>query len=484
MFSIYLYPFASIFLFTPGLASADPQLPQGIYQGTEVQECGWPTTVYLDDGGNSCTGTLVHPEVVIFAGHCGADFKFALFGEDRADPQARVVETEDCFMVPDGITFGSDIGGCRLAEPVTDVPIVPILMGCELDALQVGAEVSLIGFGQADNGPTGLKRETTAKIAGFPGEEMLITGDDMHSICYGDSGGPVMLQLPDGGWRVFGIASYVIGGCGAEQYFSMMHKHIEKFESYLNVDITPCHTPDGTWDPSPDCGGFALQPGVPAGTWATGCQADAPVSEASAACGPAYGEIVDDEPPQVEIVGLMQGHTYESEGPLPLKITAVASDGAGKPDGWGIAEVRLVFNEKEVPNGKREAGPYTWSVGLPAGGYVISAIAVDHAGNEAYAAPIAIGVNKPAPELPDESTTGELSTTGESETTGEQPTTGADTTDGQGETSSSGGTSEDSATTAAGTDDDGGCGCRQQNGPAAALGLLALLGFRRRRRAA
>ncbi|MCY0993941.1 MYXO-CTERM sorting domain-containing protein [Nannocystis sp. ILAH1] len=152
------------------------------------------------------------------------------------------------------------------------------------------------------------------------------------------------------------------------------------------------------------------------------------------------------------------------------------------PDGWGIAEVRLVFDAKEVPGGTREAGPYAWNVGLPTGGYLVSALAIDHAGNEAYAAPIAIGVNQPAPVLPEEETTGGLETTGEPTSTGEPPTTGgaepSDTTDS--DSSSSTGASEASTTTAADSDD-GGCGCRQHDSAAGALGLLALLGRRRRK---
>ncbi|MFY0538248.1 MYXO-CTERM sorting domain-containing protein [Nannocystis pusilla] len=141
-----------------------------------------------------------------------------------------------------------------------------------------------------------------------------------------------------------------------------------------------------------------------------------------------------------------------------------------------------MFDAKEVPGGTREAVPYAWNVGLPTGGYLVSALAIDRAGNEAYAAPIAISVNQPAPALPEEGSTGDLETTGEPTSTGEPPTTGgpepSDTTDG--DSSSSTGASEASATTTAGSDD-GGCGCRHHDGAAGALGLLALLGRRRRK---
>ena len=45
--------------------------PEAIYGGTTVPVCGWPSTVEL---GGACSGTLVHPQVVIYASHCGASY--------------------------------------------------------------------------------------------------------------------------------------------------------------------------------------------------------------------------------------------------------------------------------------------------------------------------------------------------------------------------------------------------------------------------
>jgi secreted trypsin-like serine protease len=39
------------------------------------------------------------------------------------------------------------------------------------------------------------------------GKEINIGGGGKDS-CNGDSGGPVYVELPGGGWRVFGITSY------------------------------------------------------------------------------------------------------------------------------------------------------------------------------------------------------------------------------------------------------------------------------------
>ena len=51
---------------------ADPAEPS-VYQGNPVGTCGWPTAVAVTSGGGLCTGTLVHPRVVVYAAHCGAE---------------------------------------------------------------------------------------------------------------------------------------------------------------------------------------------------------------------------------------------------------------------------------------------------------------------------------------------------------------------------------------------------------------------------
>ena len=59
-------------LLVPAIGWAGP--PQGlddpgpgIFDGMTVPQCGWPTAVSVTSGGGLCTGTLVHPRVVIYA---------------------------------------------------------------------------------------------------------------------------------------------------------------------------------------------------------------------------------------------------------------------------------------------------------------------------------------------------------------------------------------------------------------------------------
>ncbi len=265
--------------------------PQGIYGGTPVASCGWPSALYVD----GCSGSLVHPQVVVFAAHCVAFLPpdTVSLGENFNAPE-RTIPLEGCVAHPqwamqmpgDG---QHDIAICEISEPIDDVPIVPILMGCEADALQVGVNATLVGFGQADDAlGMGPKREVVAPIQQI-GTDAIWIGDDVHAACFGDSGGPAYVQLPDGSWRVFGAtsgASTPSPDCPQIGVWTMIHPHIEWIEQTAGIDVTPCHDADGTWNPSEDCTEFPLSPGVGGGAWAQGCPGE--LSGPSESCGPGF----------------------------------------------------------------------------------------------------------------------------------------------------------------------------------------------------
>ncbi|MEM6994728.1 MAG: trypsin-like serine protease [Myxococcota bacterium] len=273
-------------------APVDPgELPTSeIYGGTDVASCGWPTTVNL---GGSCSGTLVAPDVVIYAAHCGANFNYVRLGENAFSGTGRWQKTERCEIYPGGGPGGGDdLAYCVLEDRVEDVPIVPILMGCETEVLEPGKEVTIVGFGNADTGPYGIKREVTAPIRSISSNGEIRIGGNGKDSCQGDSGGPVYVQLDDGTWRVFGVTSYG-GACGTGGYYSMMHNEIAWFEDRTGRDITPCHDADGEWAPTEDCGGFPYEPAPGGGGWANGC-GGGEVSGFSATCGDGFGGATDD----------------------------------------------------------------------------------------------------------------------------------------------------------------------------------------------
>jgi len=254
----------------PGEALEQVSAP--IFGGQNATTCQWPTTVLL----NGCTGTLVHPLIVTTAGHCGTDHRTATFGESRTSPGARTVPIASCKVYSGPRIPGvlNDWAYCKLAMPVNDVPIAPILMGCETEILKPMQKVVVAGFGDNNDngGGFGTKRwaETTINRA-ETGRGIQVGGMGIAP-CFGDSGGPAFVKLADGSWRVFGVDSSGTGNsCGAGDLMALIHPEVPWIEQDSGVDITPCTDADGTWNPSPACTGFSMAPDSTGRSWADGC---------------------------------------------------------------------------------------------------------------------------------------------------------------------------------------------------------------------
>jgi hypothetical protein len=278
-------------------ASIVDRISNAIVGGQEASQCMWPTC--LQAGG--CTNTLVHPRLVISAGHClgGASTMgvgSASFGE--GSPFARTVMKTKCVRHPNFVYNANvdphDVSYCILANEVTDVPIVPVLSACEADEMmKPGQPITLVGFGELSPGAMGTpanmrnKRWVNTTIASLRlGGHEVVVGTMSAGSAAGDSGGPAYVQMPDKTWRVFGITSRPANGnANAMGIYTVMSRYIDWIEKDSGIDITPCHDSAGAWVGGPACDKFPTDPGgMSGGTWANGCSAG-PVATPAPTCG-------------------------------------------------------------------------------------------------------------------------------------------------------------------------------------------------------
>ncbi len=177
-------------------------------------EDGFEFTVALgaEFGGqtiSACTGSLITPEVVLTAAHCGAELPMELvvslgkaFFGPRVDAAESVGFAEGIFH-PDyeelqngiGGTLGrNDIALLVLEEPVDWVEPVWIAEDSIAD-VAVGATVTSIGFGVTGSNGAGAGIKRSAELTVDQVDDTFIysyssTNEDAANICSGDSGGP------------------------------------------------------------------------------------------------------------------------------------------------------------------------------------------------------------------------------------------------------------------------------------------------------
>jgi len=415
-------------------------------------------------GSTLCTGTLVHPEVVIYAAHCGTANKKIRFGEGSLSATSEhEVPTAFCKGYAD-----MDHAFCVLSTPITEIPITPPVMGCEADLLYPGQEVAIAGFGKSCTEPSGTKRWAMTTVHDGPDDQARIyVGGGGVGPWSGDSGGPAFLHHPDGTWHAFGILS-AGSACGEPALYGLMHPIMDWFESESGIDITPCHDADGTWNPTPRCVGFATDPLVEGLSWDDWCSG-APRSGPSATCGPPFSNEPDDDAPAVTITSPQDGDYFERE-PARLSIEVTADDG----DGWGIKDVALVV-DGDVLDAVDTVPPFGFAnVTFPAGTYEIAAQAEDWAGNTGESEPVTIYVAVDPPEEDEPAGTDE----------GDSEQTEPDEPD-SGETDTGTSTDDELAEQANATGE--GCGCTSRGSRSPRFGstmvVLALAVGARRRRA-
>ena len=461
------------------IENIDPSDPL-IWGGQNVGTCGWPTTVHVSNGSSWCTGTLVHPRVVVYAAHCGANGTRIRFGETYNT--ARVVDCQQSMVNPAyGGAQGTDWAFCVLDEDIP-LPTTPVVYGCEESFVSNGQQVAIVGFGnnQGSSG-SGTKRWGMTSMWGlsWTGNTTNVGGSGDPTVCSGDSGGPIFVQYPDGSWHALGIASTKSSNTcdSAMGTHALIPGAVPWIEQNSGYDITPCHNVDGSWAPGPECGNFLTSGVNGSGTYNSWCQGTGAL-QFSATCGPSFGEQMETNPPTVTITDPVHGTVFmDSEVTIPITLSITDDSGYVKQaqleiEGMLLPEVDL-------------AEPWQFSnVTFPTGAWTLRAYALDFWDNEGVSAPVTIYVNTDPPAdtgSTTAATTTDPTTTGGGTSAGTGDSGGVTDSGGFGETGIGGtafppGFGEDPP--------EQGCACHvnTDGAPAGGLFALGLLGLARRRR--
>lgn len=283
----------SAFATQSAFASQDTIPTTRVLNGEPVPECGFAPVAYT----GNCSATLVHPEIILHAQHCGKPRSISL---THGGGGGKKLDVDYCKTFPGSWDTAKDFAFCKLKTPVTDIPPIPVAFGCEVDLIKAGADIVHCGFGANGGGGIGTKgfgtkrwgANTLGKVEKKGEYANLHTSPSKIVSCSGDSGGPLLMRMEDDTWRVIGVASIIQGNCsGSSSYnvYSLTAPGVEWIEKESGVDITPCFDPDGTWNPTKDCGKFYMGDHEGHGSWENSCEGT-PVSGYSSTCGDPFGD--------------------------------------------------------------------------------------------------------------------------------------------------------------------------------------------------
>jgi hypothetical protein len=95
----------------------------------------------------------------------------------------------------------------------------------DLDASTVGTTAEAAGYGTMEDGRIGTRKFTAQPIVSVRGDNLTIDGEGRRGVCFGDSGGPVMILAGDGSIRTAGVLSHGDSSCVGRDNYTRVDTH-------------------------------------------------------------------------------------------------------------------------------------------------------------------------------------------------------------------------------------------------------------------
>jgi hypothetical protein len=220
-----------------------------IIGGTLAEPGSFPWLAFIEDktsaGRSWCTGTVVAPNVVLTAGHCVQDvatgelyapsgYVVATGSVDWTAPPVQVSSVSRAVVYPNfNRNYMTGDAGLLILSTPTTAPMIPLATyPTDAPRLEAGTGGWIAGWG--DTGPGQVEPQPWLNYARtalqsvlyctnhaspfYYGEEFCTIDppNDETGACFGDSGGPLIVSNPSGGYMELGVVSHVFNECSAE----------------------------------------------------------------------------------------------------------------------------------------------------------------------------------------------------------------------------------------------------------------------------
>ena len=192
-----------------------------------------------------CTGILINQRWVLTAAHCNIRTwnKFCI-GEEASSP-------DTCLEIEEVVNhYRVDLALLKLKVPVDEVnpEVSPVpLFRAGFDSGWIGRKVEVAGYGTMENGHDGTRKFAVERIVELGRSMVTVFADGERGVCFGDSGGPLLVLGEDGRVRVGGVLSHGDSSCVGYDSFirvALFKEWVESIAGPTVVEGTPCDTLD------------------------------------------------------------------------------------------------------------------------------------------------------------------------------------------------------------------------------------------------